>query len=61
MTKEKTARLIPNAIQIATKGEKVKTCIVMLGFGCFFCLVWGGGGCVCLLFYLIAMSRAEQS
>lgn len=24
MTKEKTARLIPNAIQIATKGEKVK-------------------------------------
>lgn len=24
MTKEKTARLIPNAIQIATEGEKVK-------------------------------------
>lgn len=24
MTKEKTARLIPNAIQIVTEGEKVK-------------------------------------
>jgi len=32
MTKEKTARLIPNAIQIATKGEKVKNCIKICGF-----------------------------
>ncbi|KAL8190860.1 UNVERIFIED_CONTAM: GRAM domain-containing protein 1C [Gekko kuhli] len=27
MTKEKTARLIPNAIQIATEGEKVCCCL----------------------------------